>query len=326
MNLDKKSFGMLFGGQGTQYKGMCSDLVGKSIRINEVFETASAVLGIDVIEAINTYSMKQLTFSDIAQPLVVTASCAAHVAFTEEFGVKPDFMCGHSLGEISALICSGAIGLREGIDFVKKRGVVMSQLASKEYRGSVGVVLDISLDELEKIIADNQVDGYTVITAYNSTKQFLVAGEPAAMKTLENRLDNCGAQLVPYRMIPMRTDAPYHSKLAGVLADKLAELTCQLNISSPEIPVYSTVTGELHKKDDIAAVLVKQLQMPVLWMQTLSKSSKECSADFLLEVGPGNTMRNNVRATEDLPICLSYDDFEDKKKLIELLGHTMVRS
>ena len=312
-------FGLLLGGQGTQYKGMCSELAGKYKSTSEILTLASEVLGIDVTDVLNTYSMQQLTLSDNAQPLVVTASCAFYAAFVEQYNTAPSFMCGHSLGEISALICSGALDFRDGLDFVNKRGRVMQKLVVKEFKGSVGIVLDIDQKDLENIIAEKLEGGYAVITAYNSNRQFLVAGEPSAMKTLEKHLDKKGSQLIPYRMIPMRTDAPYHSELASPLMSEIAELTDKLHINDMKVPVYSLVAGKLHEKKKIASVLVDQLKMPVLWMQTVANGVKDFRADFLVEIGPGNTMRNIIRESDGFPTCLSYDEAEDESELCGLM-------
>lgn len=314
------SWGALFGGQGTHYKGMCKELVKQSKSAFDVFERANNALNVDLLKLSEESTMKQLSASSVAQPLVVTASCALFSAFNEKFSTLPDFACGHSLGEISALICSGALDFEEGLKFTQQRGLLMEKLASMDFRGSVGISLDASQELLEELISEVNKEEYVAITAYNSSNQFLVAGKPTALKKLERLLEANKAQFVPFSMIPMKADVPYHSLLAEPIKEELADLVYELKINDMKFPIYSTVLGEPLNKDNVKGALISQLVSPVLWIQSVRKGIEDKNASVLVEISPGKTTRNLVKETFNTMKCLSFDSEEDTEELLGLFN------
>lgn len=312
------SWGALFGGQGTHYKGMCKELVKQSKSAFDVFKTANNVLNVDLLGLLEETSMKQLSVSSVAQPLVVTASYALFNAFYEKFSILPDFACGHSLGEISALLCAGALDFEEGLKFVQQRGLLMEKLASMNFRGSVGIALGASQNVLEELVFEVNKEEYVAITAYNSSEQFLVAGKPKGLKKLETLLESNNAQFIPFCMIPMKADVPYHSLLAEPIKDELAVLVSKLKVNDMKFPVYSTVLGEPLNKDNVKDALISQITSPVLWLQSVEKGIEDKDTNVLVEIGPGKSTKNLINETFDTVKCLSFDCEDDKEDLLKL--------
>ena len=134
-------FALLFPGQGCQYIGMCAKLIEEYQAAYEVFEEANRALGYDIRSLILKGNIEELTLSKNAQPAVVTAGYALYRVFEEQIGIKPFCAAGHSLGEITALVCAGAVSFPMALYLPEKEGNYASSDGSKE--GRSGVVVDL---------------------------------------------------------------------------------------------------------------------------------------------------------------------------------------
>lgn len=310
-------FAMLFPGQGSQYIGMCKDIMSRNTEVKRIFEEASEVLKYDLWEQVQTTKMSVLTLSENAQPAVVTASYAFYQTFVKEMGQIPKSMVGHSLGEVSALVCSQCISFADAIAFVKERGKLMYR-AMTDKKGFAGLVLDVEQKKVEDILKEVRKEKYAAISGYNSPRQFIVAGEKEAEPILEAKIDELGEDYVPFRMIPMKADVPYHSKVMSYLKDEFQEIVDKLTFHEPQISVWSTVTGKvITSKEQVSNILVNQLIRPIQWTQVLEKLSQE-NIGLFVDIGPNNTTRNLIRENAKLPLILSYD-VEEREKIIEML-------
>jgi [acyl-carrier-protein] S-malonyltransferase len=260
-----------------------------------------------------------LTRSDYAQPAVLTASYALYRLFRERFGPAVQGAAGHSLGEISALAAAGAVSFAQAVDYVRKRGRLMQQ-AQQEKRGETGLALDLERTVLEDLIRQIRPHGYAAISGYNSPRQFVVAGVPSALRMLDRLADDHGGEWIPFRMVPMKANAPYHSELMEEYLAEWREAISQLAFKDPEFPVWSTVTGEaIRRAEDIPGILERQLTSPVLWTQAL-QGMAESGASLFIDIGPQQISRNLVREHAGLPECLAFDDEGDRLQIFGLLG------
>ena len=309
---------VMFPGQGCQYVGMCKHLIAQFRKVKQIFDTANDVLGFNLLSMVLEGNMKDLMQGQNAHPAVVTASYALFAAFVELTGTKPICAVGHSLGEISALIAANAISFENGVRFVLKRGEIMHSVAS-EKRGCVGIVMDVEIGVLQDIVYETSKKEYVSITGYNSPKQFLVAGTVAAMRELEKKVSEANGEYIPFKMIPMKEDAPYHCDLMSGVVPGIREEVGKLYFREPEFEILSTVTGEIiQHAEDIPELLVKQLSMPVLWNQVMDKVV--ClQPDCLIDIGPQQIMRNLVSENERVPQAFSFDDDSDRVKITDIL-------
>lgn len=305
------SYVALFPGQGSQYKGMCKSLLERNSSAAHVVQTASDVLGTDVLELLSKGTLQQLTSSELAQPLVVAASVCYFQSLLEKQGELPYAGIGHSLGELSSYVCAEAICLKEGLQFAKKRGELMESAILKQ-KGNAGLAIDIELEKLEPIIVQLQAEGGALmITGYNSRSQFIVAGDRQSLKQLDQHMEKLGAQFIPFRMVPMKADAPYHSSFMQFLQQDMEELVDQLTISAPWFPTLSTVTKSL--VDDpakIRVVLKDQLMTPVYWTQAIDHPLLHENLLFI-DVGPNQIMHNLVLEHNYEKKCYAYDEMID---------------
>lgn len=299
-------YAILFPGQGSQYKGMYSRLHKLYPGTEELFHEASEVLGFDLAKLVEEESMAKLTASENAQPAVIAASYALFRAFSQTVKKRPMAAAGHSLGELSACIAAGAVSFADGIRFARKRGQIMAE-AVKDKRGGAGIVVDFEQARLERAVERVKAREYVVISGYNSPRQFIVAGSEAGIRALEEELDEAGGQLIPFRMIPMKADAPYHSRRMEYLKEDLKEALEGIEFHDPRFPIWSGVTRTLQTDGgSLRRIFEEQLTTPVYWNQVLRQLGKS-GADCLVDVGPGDTIRNLLLENPDIPVTSALD-------------------
>lgn len=310
----KLNYVLLFPGQGSQYIGMCAEIIKRFKGARSAFTEASEVLGEDILALVMNGDMRTLTSTVNAQPAVVTAGVALYRAFCEEFGSQRPFAAvGHSLGEITALICSGALSFSEGIGLVRERSKIMQEVLNDK-TGMSGLILDVPLEKLEEIMERVNKEQYAAISCYNSPRQFVIAGVKEAYHLIDEEIDHTEGEFVPFKMIPMKADAPYHSKCMEPMKERMEKLFQKITVANMQFSVISTVSGSVYQNsDDVRNNLVNQLAMSVLWTQVLE--SLIPNSNLMIEIGPGVTMRNLVLENKKLPMTLSYDAEEDRKKL-----------
>ena len=303
-------YSIVFPGQGSQYTGMSSAVMKKNPEAVHIFEEASDVLGLDLHGMIEKTSMKEITKSENAQPAVLTTSYALFRTFINSVEVMPKSLAGHSLGEITALVCAKSIPFAQGVAFARDRGKIM-QKALDDNKGFTGVVTDLTVAQVEGLLEEAKKMGYVAITGYNSPKQLILGGERRALRVLDDAVDEAGGQFIPFRMIPMKADAPYHSELMSDIEPMVKDIVDGIRFSKPIYTIWSSVTGSIIKSETaIPQILIKQLISPIQWMQALNGISED-GVDFIVDIGPNKIMRNLAGEYENLPVSLAYDDEPD---------------
>lgn len=313
----------LFPGQGSQYVGMCNELIRNYPIANEVFEEANNALNVDIKSMILDGNMDELTKSENAQPAVVTASYAFYNVLFQQTHIQPFCAVGHSLGEISALICADSIPFDSGLRFVRERGKLMYK-ALQEKKGRAGIAIDISENDLQDIIFDISKSEYVTISGYNSPRQFVISGTQSGLRQLEKAVDKAGGEFIPFRMMPMKADAPYHSELMSFIKDELYEAIKEVKFFDTNFDVWSTVTGSLiDNKDSIKQNLCNQLIEPVYWNQVLSEITS-LGVELFIDIGPQQIIRNLVKENSELPNSLAFDEEFDMKKILKIFSKNRV--
>lgn len=306
----------LFPGQGSQYIGMCSNLLNTEPEAQRIFAEASEVLGFDLRALVLAGSLEQLTQSEYAQPAVLAASYTLFESFTRRSGLIPDYAVGHSLGEIAALVAAGALSFADGVRFTASRGALMHR-AIQEQKGRAGIVVDMQQDDLEQIVASIRDSHYVSISGYNSPNQFVVAGEAQGLRVLDEKVDEAGGEFIPFRMMPMKADAPYHSALMQFIQPEMEAIVSRLSFSAPEFAICSTVHGEFIKQaEEIPKLLTAQLLQPIRWTQALTQA-KQRGVAVWMDVGPGQSVKNMLGEYDASMHVYSLDDEQDQSRLLE---------
>ncbi|OOF39538.1 [acyl-carrier-protein] S-malonyltransferase [Rodentibacter rarus] len=311
-----KKFAMVFPGQGSQTVGMLSELATAYPVVTETFKQASEALGYDLWQLVQQGHAEELNKTWQTQPALLAASVAIYRVWQEKYPhLKPEVMAGHSLGEYSALVCSGALDFQDAIKLVELRGKLMQQ-AVPEGTGAMYAI--IGLDNEAIIKACQQAEEGEVVSAvnFNSPGQVVIAGAKAAVERAATLCKEAGAK----RALPLAVSVPSHCALMKPAADKLAVTLDAMAINTPEISVINNV--DVAKEVESAAIrdaLIRQLYSPVRWTETVEKMTQE-GVQALVEIGPGKVLNGlTKRIVGDLQ-ATSVNDLASLNSIEEFLA------
>ncbi|MFJ6443263.1 amino acid adenylation domain-containing protein [Streptomyces sp. NPDC091649] len=278
----------LFPGQGAQFPGRDRALYGTAPVFRDTFDEASALLGPVCGRPLLDWALDPeadpaaQAATEVAQPLLV-ASGVALARQLRTWGVAPDAVAGHSVGEITAACASGVLTLREAVRFAAERGRLMAAYTEP------GAMIAVHGGEEAVASAVAESGGALAVAAYNGPGLQVLSGGVAAVERAALRLD---AQGVPVRRL--RVSRAFHSPLMRPVAGRLAEAARALTPQSPSIPLMSTVTAEWQPVLG-PAYLRDHAERPVLFGAALERLARE-GYDTFVEVGHGATLSGAVRA------------------------------
>lgn len=293
----------IFSGQGSQYTGMGKELYDNFIDCKEIFITANKVLGYDLTEICFGGSQEQLNITEVTQPAVLTVSIAAMKALILK-GVRPDVTAGFSLGEYSALVCSGALDFSEAVALVRKRGKFMQE-AVPLGEGGMTAVLGLDKEKIIEICKGVSDTGTVEAVNFNCPGQVVIAGENVALLKATMLLKELGA-----KCIALPVSAPFHSSLLKKAAENLEKELVKINFRDMEIPVLTNVHGDyIRDKSEIKDLLVKQAMSPVLWENIIIKMIED-GVDTFIELGPGKTLTGFLKKIDRRVTAFNVQDMK----------------
>lgn len=288
--MTKQAF--VFPGQGSQSVGMLADLEKQYPIIQSTFQEASDALGYDLWDLVQNDAEGKLNQTHITQPALLTSSVAIYRLLVELGVAKPDVMAGHSLGEYSALVCSGVLSLPDAVKLVEARGNFMQE-AVPAGQGAMFAIIGLAdesiIDACEKAQADI---GETVSAVnFNSPGQVVIAGAKAAAEKAAELCKEAGAK----RALPLSVSVPSHCDLMRPAAQRLAELIENMEFSQPQIAVVNNVDVEMpNEQTAIKDALLRQLYCPVRWTETIQSLANQ-GVTNIKEVGPGKVLTGLIK-------------------------------
>ncbi len=300
----------IFPGQGSQNVGMGADLYSGFSEAKAVYEEASDVLGFDVAKLSFEGPKEELDSTVNTQPCLLTAEYAA-CKVLEKDGVKPDLLAGHSLGEYTAAVASGALSFSLALRLTRLRAKLMQE-AVPEGMGMMAAILGLGAEALDEVCRGLK-SGYAQAANYNCPGQIVISGETAAVQEAMEAAKQRGAK----RAIALPVSVPSHSKLMEGPAKKLAEfLFLEARIKTPTVPIVGNADAiVLSSPDGLRAALVRQLSNPVRWDESMKVMQAE-GAGVFIEVGPGKVLSGLLKRT--LPDAVSFN-VEDRGSLQKTL-------
>lgn len=306
------SLAFVFPGQGSQSVGMMTDLSAAHGEVKATFVEASEYFGRDMWSMAQEGPESLLAQTDITQPMMFVAGVAAWRAWCATTDIRPALMAGHSLGEYTAYVCSGAISLEQGTRLVKRRGELMRD-ACPGGQGKMAAV--IGLEDEQVIAVCEQAAGGEVVQAvnFNAPGQVVIAGHAAAVDRAVELAKEAGAR----KAMPLAVSVPCHSDLMRPAAEKLAEQLRATTIGQPAIPVVNNIDAEVELNPDlIREKLIAQLYSPVLWVASV-KTLAATGVDTLVECGPGKVLCGMSKRVER---GLSVHSLQDQAGFDSALG------
>ncbi|OOF40439.1 [acyl-carrier-protein] S-malonyltransferase [Rodentibacter mrazii] len=311
-----KKFSMVFPGQGSQSVGMLAELATEYPIVIETFKQASDILGYDLWQLVQQGPAEELNKTWQTQPALLAASVAIYRVWQEKYPhLKPEVMAGHSLGEYSALVCSGALDFQDAIKLVELRGKLMQQ-AVPEGTGAMYAI--IGLDNEAIINSCQQAEEGEVVSAvnFNSLGQVVIAGVKAAVERAAALCKEAGAK----RALPLAVSVPSHCALMKPAADKLSVTLETIAVNEPKVAVINNVDVATESEaTTIRAALIRQLYSPVRWTETVEKMAQD-GVQVLVEIGPGKVLNGlTKRIVGDLQ-AMSVNDLASLNSVEEFLA------
>lgn len=276
----------LFPGQGAQFPGMGRDLYEASAEAKALFEQANDVLGFEITEIMFGEEAEALKQTQVTQPAIFLHSVILSKLMGSQF--KPDCVAGHSLGEFSALVATGALNFENGLRLVHQRALAMQE-ACDEIPGTMAAVLGLEDHIIENIC--NETEGIVVAANYNCPGQLVISGEKKAINMACEAMKEAGAR----RALPLPVGGAFHSPLMEPAKTKLALAIEATVIQNPICPVYQNVVATgIHDPATIKENLIAQLTAPVRWTQSVQQMLNDGATSFT-EVGPGKVLQGLVK-------------------------------
>jgi len=300
-------------GQGSQRVGMGRSLSDRYAVVKATMEEANEALGMHLDSLMYEGSMTELTRTDNAQPAILALGVAMYRVYSQEWGYVPAMAAGHSLGEITALTCAGAITFPDALRLVRRRGELMQGAATAGI-GAMAAVNGPSPEVVTKVCLETSAgcaDGshIVVVSNINSERQTVISGHKAAVLEASETLSAQGATV-----IPLQVSAPFHSPLMAPAAAQFAEVLSHVSFGEMGFPVVSSLTGLPYGyTEEIAGLLARGLTDPVNWPAVLS-FQKSIGVAAAVELGPGNVLKR-LAPPYGLHV-FAFDDKEDEAHLV----------
>jgi [acyl-carrier-protein] S-malonyltransferase len=285
-----KPFAFIFPGQGSQSVGML-DAWGDHPAVAAVVKEASDALGEDIAKLVNQGPKEALGLTVNTQPVMLVAGVAAYRAWLAEGGAQPAIVAGHSLGEYSALVASGVLGLHDAVQTVRLRATAMQE-AVPAGTGAMAAVLGMSAADVMAICAEATAPGGVAAgevaeaVNFNDPMQTVIAGSKLGVEKASELLKARGAK----RCLPLPVSAPFHSSLMKPAAEKLRIKLASLTFHTPQIPIVNNIDVAVQTDaDKIRDALYRQAFGPVRWVECVA-AIKTRGVSTLIECGPGKVL------------------------------------
>ncbi len=290
----------LFTGQGSQYVNMLAELRAHEPIVRDIYDEADRIMTPLLGKPLSEYVFAdaadpeavsrlnaQLLQTEITQPAVLTTD-AAMAQLLAAYGITPDLVMGHSLGEYGALVAAGALSFDAALEAVSARGREMTHVSQAD-NGAMAAVFG-PLADIERIVAE--VEGYVVVANINSNTQAVIGGATTAVESAVAAFQAAG-------MTAMRIPVShaFHTQIVAGASEPLKVAMRRLEVRGPQLPIVANVTGEFYPErastEDMLEILGRQIAEPVQFVKGLH-TLYEAGARVFVEVGPKKALHGFV--------------------------------
>jgi [acyl-carrier-protein] S-malonyltransferase len=287
MSLATKKLAFVFPGQGSQKVGMVKAWADASPVARATFEEADEALGFPLSRLCWEGPEEELNLTANTQPALVAASIAvlrALAALAPE--LQPVAVAGHSLGEYSALVAAGALDFADALRLVRRRGELMQE-AVPVGKGAMAAIIGLDPEAIAGIASDAAQGEVCAVANLNGPAQTVIAGDKGAVDRAVALARERGAR----KATLLAVSAPFHSPLMRPAREGMAPLLAATEFREPRVPVVTkadaapVTTGEAARE-----ALVRQIDSPVRWVESVLRMEDELGVQTFVEVGPGNVL------------------------------------
>lgn len=276
----------LFPGQGSQKIGMGAEVSQSLSSANAIWSLANATLEFDLQSLCFDGPDDTLKNTLYAQPALLTVGYLHFLRACEE-GREFDLVAGHSLGEYTALVASGALEFQDALTLVKRRAELMSQAPE----GAMAALIGLPDEKLDDVLNEARSEGEVVAANFNSPGQVVVSGAPIAVEAAMKIAKERGAKLA----VKLPVSGAFHSPLMREAGLEMASLIEAAPFQNARVPLYPNTSAKATTRaDELKAALMPQMTGAVLWSQSVQNMISDGAVQFV-ELGPGNVLTGLVK-------------------------------
>jgi len=291
----------LFSGQGSQYLEMGRELVINFPCLRQTYTHMDSLLCEDGLQPLSTVVFPQPIFdqaqkqiqlatlqkTEYAQPAIGVFSAGLY-KILQQAGFKPDFVAGHSFGELTALWAAGVLSEEDYLFLVKARGQAMATPANSDFDAGGMLAVKGNIHQITEVIKNFPL---VAVANRNSQHQIVLAGKKKEISQVQDILKNQG-----FSTFLLGVSAAFHTPLVSHAQKPFAQAVEKVNFNEAKIPVYTNVTGGCYPQEphDIQKILKEQLLNQVLFQQEIENIYAAGGYCFV-EFGPKNILTNLVK-------------------------------
>jgi len=285
-------FSVIFPGQGSQIVGMGKEFFDRYKIVKELFQEADNVLNFDITKMIFEGPKESLNLTENTQPAIFLVSYSIYKVVKEEFNINLDnakYFAGHSLGEYSALSCAGYLDFSQTIKILRIRGEAMQNSVPKG-EGGMLAILGTKIDEIEKMLKDNEKNFRAQIANDNSDGQIVLSGQNTDLDHLSNFLKD-----KKIKNIKLPVSAPFHCDMMAKATEIMRNELDNIKFNESKNKLISNVTAnEVQNVENLKSLLISQIEKRVRWRESIVNMINSGVNEFI-EIGPGKVLAGLVK-------------------------------
>jgi len=293
-------FSVIFPGQGSQTVGMGKEFFEKYGIVKKLFQQADEALDFSISKMILEGPRENLDLTANTQPAIFLVSYSIFKVIKDEFNInlnEAKYFAGHSLGEYSALSCAGYLDFEKTIKILRVRGEAMQNSVPKG-KGGMLAVLGVKIEDIEKILKDNEKKFYAQIANDNSDGQIVLSGKNEDLESVSKFLkDN------KIKNIKLPVSAPFHCELMTKATEIMRKELENVDFKKTNNTLISNVTAdEILDVKDLKDLLISQIEKKVRWRESIINMVNYGVSQFI-EIGPGKVLSGLIkRINKDVKI------------------------
>ncbi|KAG7231212.1 hypothetical protein INR49_012043 [Caranx melampygus] len=308
----------VFCGNGLTYHGMCKQLLknepvfrNKIKEIAELFQRLSSLNILDTLE-----SEFESSDTEVVQPLLFAIQVGISTLL-RRWGVKPDAILGHSVGEVAAAHCSGLLSLEDAVKVIYLR----STLQSKVTGGKMLVISNMDVSEVTALLP--RYSGRVCLAAFNSPQSCTLSGDADAIMSLHEEMSTSANSLNLFLRV-LDVPAAYHSHMMDPVLPEIKESIGSLQINELNTELFSTVTGKEIQQGDFCTgeYWARNIREPVAFEQAVRSAAKGMKNTVFVEVGPRRALQRNIMESlgNDTAVLASVQPEKDHETIMSVVS------
>ena len=305
-------FSVIFPGQGSQIVGMGKEFFDKYKIVKKLFQEADDTLNFNISRIILEGPKEKLNLTANTQPAIFLVSYSIFKVVKEEFNIdlnEAKYFAGHSLGEYSALSCAGYLDFNKTIQILRIRGEAMQDSVPKG-EGGMLAILGRKIEDIEKILKDNEKNFRAQVANDNSNGQIVLSGRNADLELVSLFLKNA-----KIKNIKLPVSAPFHCDLMAKATEVMRQELDKIDFKESRNKLISNVTAdEVQDVKVLKDLLISQIEKRVRWRESIINMINYGVKQFI-EIGPGKVLSGLIKRIDQNVKITSINNQSDIESL-----------